>query len=155
MDNMENTVIAAIDEARAEAIERMKFIGLKQEYIDAFEKTDGYEIFNFWSRWIKDVEPEPIDEDEETAIAEFESVNSAIVWAVVHELVTEDGEDWDGYHLLFVSKDKSKWEKERKELMEMKPTVYFKCISSETNTINRCFCDYKIAVNDGVIVGME
>ena len=50
MDNMENTVIAAIDEARAEAIERMKFIGLKQEYIDAFEKTDGYEIFNFWSR---------------------------------------------------------------------------------------------------------
>ena len=147
--------IATIEEAKAEAIARMKLIGLKQEYIDAFSKEEGTEIYVFWTKWVDNMLPEFIGEAEEEAIIEFENNHSALAWAVIHELVFKEGQDWDGYDLLYVSIDKSKWEEERKALLEMHPTVYYKCVSSESNTVNNGFEEYKIAVSDGIIIGME
>lgn len=140
------------EEMKNEAINRMKLIGLKQEFIDHFANEN--EVTAFWSKWIKDVTPYLIEEEEDQAIEEFEKSEATMVWAVIHDLANEEGEDWDGYFMLYVSNVKERWEEERKHLMEMNPTIYYKCVSSESATINVGYDTQKIDIEGGILYGV-
>ena len=150
---MDNTVLATNEQMKAEAINRMKLLGLKEEYIDAFADDKACEITTFWSKWVKGFAPYCIEDEEEKAIVEFEKSNPGLAWAVIHDITNEEGEDWDGYYILFVSEDTQKWEDERKALLAGTPVVYYKTVSSESNTVRTGLDTIKIEIQDGILFG--
>ena len=151
---MEKKIVATNEQMKAEAIHRMKLIGLKEEYIEAFSSDEACEITTYWSENVEGFSPYCIEDEEEKAIVEFENNHPDLVWAVIHDMVFECGEDWDGFYLLLVSDDPGKWEQEREALTSGKPKVYFKCISSDTNTINTGFDSIGIEVKEGILWGI-
>ena len=106
---MDNTRLATTDQMKAEAINRMRLMGLREDYVERFDK--GYEIMVFRTD-PKSVEL--ITEDEDTLIAHFERKNHALVWAVICERDEECC--LDRYTLLFVSGNPGAWEEERSRL---------------------------------------
>ena len=150
---MEKAILATNGQMKAEAINRMKLLGLKQEYIDAFADDEACEITTFWSKRVKGFAPYCIADEEEKAIVEFEKSNPGLAWAVIHDIANEDGEDWDGYYILFVSEDTQKWEDERKTLLAGAPVAYYKTVSSETNTVHTGLDTIKIEIRDGILFG--
>lgn len=108
---MDNTRLATTDRMKAEAINRMRLMGLREDYVERFD--NGYEIMVF-RRDPGSVEL--ITEDEDALIDKFERKNHALVWALLCERDEERGMDW--YTLLFVSGNPDAWEEERKRLYE-------------------------------------
>ena len=150
---MDKAGIATNEQMKAEAVSRMKLLGLKQEFIDAFDDEEACEITVFWSKWVKGFEPYPIEDEELDAVMDFEKSNPGLAWAVIHDITNEDGEDWDGYYILYVGDNPQKWEDERKELLEGSPLVYFKSVSSESYTVHSGFDTIKAEVHDGILIG--
>ena len=139
---------ATFDEMKAEAVSRMKSIGIKQEYIDAFAREDGYEISFFH---IVEKTVECMSDKEEDPIIELEWGHTKLVWAVIHEHDFVEGEEWNYYYHLFVTNDPDNWDAERKELLDMKPTVYLASIPEEYCRKQDSFPVVKITVNDGIL----
>ena len=150
---MEKAVLASNEQMKAEAVKRMTLIGLKKEYIDAFTSEDGCEITTFWTKGIKGFMPYCIEDEELDAVMEYEKANPGLVWAVIHDLTNEDGEDWDCFYILYVGNDSRKWEEERKVLQAGTPVAFYKAVSSETYTENTGFEAIKIEVKDGILIG--
>ena len=146
---MEN--IATLEEMREEAVARMKMIGIGQGYIDAFLNN---EITTFWYKWIDGELPDLITEREDCSIVELENRRRSVTWAIIHTVDVQVGDEWDFYCLLFVSEEKDKWEKERKELMDMNPTVFCDAVSVDSIHEFGDFVKIKISVENGILYGM-
>lgn len=99
----------------AEAVERMKFIGLPPSYIDAFESD--WTIPTFYS-------PEGDDAGYvgDDVLGFFLKENHGEAWAVLIDPSDTEGGIIKRY-ILFVSNNPNNWEKEREELAAMNPTV--------------------------------
>lgn len=143
---------ATLEEMREEAVARMKMIGIGQEYIDAFLNN---EITTFWNKWIEDTIPDLITEHEECSIVKFENMRPVVVWALIHNTDVQEGEEWDFYSMLFVSDDKDNWEKERKDLIDMNPTVYCDAVSTDLIHDFGDYASIRIAVEDGILYGVD
>lgn len=146
---MEN--IATLEEMREEAVARMKMIGIGQGYIYAFLNN---ELTTFWYKWIDGELPDLITEREDCSIVELEKRMRAVTWALIHTTDNQVGVEWDFYCLLFVSEEKDKWEKERKELMDMNPTVFCDAVSVDSIHEFGDFVKIKISVENGILYGM-
>ena len=145
---MEN--IATLEEMREEAVARMKMIGIGQGYIYAFLNN---ELTTFWYKWIDGELPDLITEREDCSIVELEKRMRAVTWALIHTTDNQVGVEWDFYCLLFVSEEKDKWEKERKELMDMNPTVFCDAVSVDSIHEFGDFVKIKISVENGILYG--
>lgn len=151
---MKTDHVVTTGQMKAEAVSRMKALGLKQEYIDAFSVNIGYEITEFWSKWVKGAKPSSTTSAlVNNSIDDFEQQHSALVWAVIHDLANEDGVDWDGYYMLYVSSDPQLWEEERAALLAHSPKVYYKAVSEDCELVNTGFDEIKIEMKDGVLYG--
>ena len=118
---MENMNKATEEQMKAEAACRMKTVGIPQSYIDSFilkneiqtffspsgdlEEVDGMEGDNGWERYVDKYGGYP--------------------WGIIREESQDaPGSWWLDFYTLFVSEDPGEWEKERKELLAMEPTLF-------------------------------
>lgn len=97
------------EEKRAEAVKRMKALGIYAETIRQFEQqgrvsTSEPPLGAFY--WV--------DEEQAARIREFEEKNDALVYMVVRSYLQDD-DKLD--HYLFVSKYREEWDYELKDLM--------------------------------------
>lgn len=106
-------------EKLAEAVERMRHIGMDEEFIKALEHGEIM-IYD------PDEEPYLIGDRENKEIQQLEKRYGILVWGVLHD--NEYNEDWvDGDPVnvyLFVWDNPEKWQEEREALYAMKPIVY-------------------------------
>lgn len=113
---------ATEDQMIAEAASRMKSIGLPKEFIDVFVDGTYVKVFN-------NLDGSVVTDDSDVDRWAFESVdnfNGGYPWAIIKEDLS-DFPSIDArveYHVLFVSEDSDNWEKERKELSDMEPTLF-------------------------------
>jgi len=118
---MKNTIKATDAQMIAEAADRMKFLGFPSEQVEAFLTENEIRAFN------PDGSSEPIDEWENEVLGFYENHYSGYPWALI-KIGESDNTDVDmycEYYILFVSPNKDEWEQERKDLSEMKPTMYY------------------------------
>lgn len=107
------------EEKQAEAVERMRHIGINEKYIKALEQGEIM-VYD------PNEEPELIEEREDKEIQLLEKRYGMFVWGVLRD--NEHNEDWvDGDPVnvyLFVWDNPERWAEEREALYEMKPIVY-------------------------------
>ena len=116
---------ATEDQMIAEGAFRMKSVGLPQEVIDVFVNGTYVKVFD-------NVNGSLVTDDSDLDRWAFESVdnfNGGYPFAIIKEDISDfpSIEARVEYHILFVSEDPDNWERERKELSEMEPTL-FHCI---------------------------
>jgi len=123
------TKITMKEQQRQEAIERLKLLKLYPNVLKDFEKESLVNVSEhggilFW-----------VNDEQKQMIEEFEQKHNALVYHVIHNY-TSIGEM---YSLLYVSKYKTEWKRDKKELQEGYPCVYVKNVdddwSSEFGTI--------------------
>ena len=121
---MENDKRPSIEEMRAEAVARMKMIGLPQSQIEAFRDRNVITVHRYRKCATEDCSGEEAD-----TVRRLEAVSEWRVWAIMKNV---EGGEWCGhdygsiqdYHYLYVSNDPALWTKEREELAAMQPTMY-------------------------------
>ena len=118
-----DTVIKATEEQLiAEAALRMKNLGLPQRFIDGLVEGTDFQIFDAYDGSIYSE-----DTDIDTFVIESDDKYKGYPWALIKDVCNspEYGDPGADYFLLFVSDDPSQWERERRELAEMEPTVFY------------------------------
>lgn len=105
---MDTAKKATYEEMMAEAVERMKMLGLPETQLDLFEK---YETLG-------------ATEDCIPILEELDEKLGYVFWAIYEDEDSEDGGVWKTYYTFFVSDNPDNWESERTELLSMEPTVY-------------------------------
>lgn len=110
---------ATIQEMKAEALARMKAIGLYDASVEAFEQEDEVQVY------------EPpygcaygLEEDDEKSVNDFQAKHGALVWGVIRTFFSLSGEELTGDSYLYVSDKKDLWEEERELLYKGTPTVF-------------------------------
>ena len=117
---MDNKTKATDPQMIDEAIFRMKSIGFPQSYIDSFAADNDIQTFV-----APKGEPHVYDEWENEIRCSFEDKSGSYVWAIIKEESSIfDSDRVDTFYFLYVSPDTEEWEKERKELVAMKPAMY-------------------------------
>ena len=106
---------------KLEALERMKLLKLNKNIIKEFEKENVVNMsenggYLYW-----------LDSDQQTIVDDFESKHDALVYHVIHDY-TQFGEL---YALLYVSKYKSEWQDEKKELKCGYALAYVKNVTDD------------------------
>ena len=117
---MENDNKPSIEEMRAEAVARMKMIGLPQSQIEAFRDRNVITVHQYRKCASEDCSGEEAD-----TVRRLEAVSEWRVWAIMKNI--EGGDDGGGNldcYYLYVSNDPGLWTKEREELTAMQPTMY-------------------------------
>ena len=117
---MENGAKATDNQMIEEAVYRMKSIGVPRQFIDAFAAHN--EIRTFFS---PGGGSNVCDEWEDQILGDYEKPNHGYPWGIIKD----ESELYDvnpriTYHILYVSPDTEKWERERAELSAMEPTVF-------------------------------
>lgn len=141
--------MASMEEMKAEAVARMKILGIRQSCIDAFNKEEGYEIPFF--RVVENVVECMCDYEEKTVI-DLEKDHDKLVWAVIHDHDFEDGVEWNYYLHFFVTNDPANWPEERRELQGGEPTVYLAVIPENSDEDSFGYTQLKITVEDGMLL---
>lgn len=122
----------------------MQSIGIDPKLIEEFEKEYCVMIFSYgWED-----KAELIGDMEDKLIMKVEEEHPVLVWGVMQEVENIGREDDDRYtnYLLFVSEDKTKWEKERQELLNMEPEIYNAILYDESEPEYLGFMHKKIAM---------
>lgn len=105
---------------KAEAIKRMKKLGIIKDAIDQFKDDDMVMVsengFLFW-----------IDDDLKQMVKDFENEYEALVYMVVHSK-TQFG---DLYSMLYVSKHEEEWEMDNEDLTEGYVIAYVKNVTDD------------------------
>lgn len=111
------------NEMVAEAIERMKMVGLNEDAIKDFKengkawKSETQFGFLYW-----------LDAKEEEMVKEFEEMTGG----VVYHLIKNKLEFGTCYSILYVSKTKEEWKLDRQDLESYCPLVYVKNIDDDS-----------------------
>lgn len=105
---------------KAEAINRMKELGLFAPCIKAFKNRDEVQLseptgglYEFSS-----------NKELTAKVQEFERKNNALVYHVIHTPMRLDGEAMDMYNFLYVSDYQDEWEMDQNDIKEGYALVY-------------------------------
>ena len=101
-----------------EAVERMKYLGILPQAINAFKK--GHVWNSEYNMGIL------YDTDERTKeqIKKFEEKFNAVVYHTIHNRMNVSGDEYDMTSFLYVSRHPSEWEFDRNDLTTGRPIVY-------------------------------
>lgn len=105
---------------KAEAINRMKELGLFAPCIKAFKSRDEVQL----SEQTGGLYEFSADRELTAKVQEFERKNNALVYHVIHTLMRLDGEVMDMYSFLYVSDYQEEWEMDQNDIKEGYALVY-------------------------------
>jgi len=115
----EKSTLASNDEMKAEAIFRMRQIGLVDTILNDFASNGNIQVYEPPYGCGYDLEDEDLE-----SVRKFEWKYDTLVWGVVRSFRNDDGEDETIDAFLYISKDKEYWDEERANLFNLTPTVY-------------------------------
>lgn len=105
---------------KAEAINRMKALGLFAPCIKAFKDRNEVQL----SEPTGGLYEFSADKELTAKVAEFEEKNNALVYHVIHTPAMIDGEAMDMYNFLYVSDYHEEWEMDQNDIKEGYALVY-------------------------------
>lgn len=115
----EEITLATRDEMKAEAVYRMKQIGLVDSILNDFVTSENIQVY------------EPpygcgygLEDEDLNVVRTFEGKHNTLVWGVIRSFKNYDGEDVTIDALLYVSENKKFWDIERENLFNLTPIVY-------------------------------
>ena len=115
----ETSRLSAREEAKAEAIFRMKQIGLVDTILNDFAENGNVQVYEPPYGCGYDLESDVLK-----SVRKFESNHDTLVWGVVRSFRNYGYGDVTIDAFLYVSKNKEYWDEERENLFNMTPTVY-------------------------------
>ena len=104
---------------KAEALARMKSIGLYPGIIEAYEEDDEVQVYEppFGASFL-------LEDDELEEMRKIEKEKGVLVWGVIRSQMKYEGETVTVDCLLYVSDNEDEWESERYDLQNGVPIVY-------------------------------
>lgn len=99
---------------KAEAINRMKELGLFAPCIKVFKSRDEVQL----SEQTGGLYEFSVDRELTAKVQEFERKNNALVYHVIHTPMRLDGEAMDMYNFLYVSDYQEEWEVDNADIKE-------------------------------------
>lgn len=109
----------SIQEKKAEAVRRMREVGIASVIIDDFEKNGNVQLFEtplgagYW-----------LNDEEKKIVEKFEREHDGLVYSGTRNRMVCDGDIYDVMTLLYVSDHKDEWDDDRNDLCCGFPFAY-------------------------------